>query len=331
MSKSLTIQTSLPLRQRQVNNDMLVDSDYDEKQNEVSIITPDDDSMDDSAQAPLADNLDAMRDRYMPLDAELEVEDETTYTWDIKDWRTLPKRSHSPAFECGGHPWKILFFPAGNNATESVSFYLEQGFGQDQKPAEDWYACVRFMLVLWNPNDPSIYVHHEANHRFTMEEGDWGFTRFAEKNKVFASHFENKDRPLVEDDGAKVTAYVRVLKDPTGVLWHNFINYDSKKETGMVGLRNQGATCYLNSLLQSLYFTNAFRKVIFPSCVLPHAIPPIPFLTRIAIFPFSHSRCHIPSLHSRCILSLIELYCLLLSILLLPHDDSEPTPVTPYD
>ena len=38
-------------------------------------------------------------------------------------------------------------------------------------------------------------------------------------------------------------------------------SYDSKKETGYVGLRNQGATCYLNSLLQSLYFTNAFRKV----------------------------------------------------------------------
>lgn len=37
-------------------------------------------------------------------------------------------------------------------------------------------------------------------------------------------------------------------------------SYDSKKETGMVGLKNQGATCYLNSLLQSLYFTNIFRK-----------------------------------------------------------------------
>lgn len=33
----------------------------------------------------------------------------------------------------------------------------------------------------------------------------------------------------------------------------------------MVGLRNQGATCYLNSLLQSLYFTNAFRKVCLDS------------------------------------------------------------------
>lgn len=28
-------------------------------------------------------------------------------------------------------------------------------------------------------------------------------------------------------------------------------------------MKNQGATCYLNSLLQSLYFTNSFRKAVF--------------------------------------------------------------------
>jgi ubiquitin carboxyl-terminal hydrolase 7 len=43
----------------------------------------------------------------------------------------------------------------------------------------------------------------------------------------------------------------------------NTSSYDSKKETGMVGLKNQGATCYLNSLLQSLYFTNAFRQAVY--------------------------------------------------------------------
>lgn len=39
-------------------------------------------------------------------------------------------------------------------------------------------------------------------------------------------------------------------------------SWDSKKHTGFVGLKNQGATCYMNSLLQTLYCTNKLRKVI---------------------------------------------------------------------
>ncbi|KAF7727221.1 hypothetical protein EC973_007919 [Apophysomyces ossiformis] len=39
--------------------------------------------------------------------------------------------------------------------------------------------------------------------------------------------------------------------------------YDSKKTTGHVGMTNQGATCYMNSLFQSLYCTNYFRKAVY--------------------------------------------------------------------
>lgn len=62
-----------------------------------------------------------------------------------------------------------------------------------------------------------------ANHRFTADEGDWGFTRFAEIRKLFNAPWEQHERPMIERHAVNITAYVRVVKDPTGVLWHNFV------------------------------------------------------------------------------------------------------------
>lgn len=283
--------------------------ELDEKQAEtVTDISPDslepqdNGTLDSTVKSAIrADDFQAMKEEYFKPPPDLEIESEGEYTWNITDWRELPRRLHSPAFEIGGHPWKILFFPFGQQP-DFASFYLEQG--HESKPADEWYACVQFMLVLWNANDPTIKVTHVAQHRFNGDESDWGFTRFVEIKKLSSGKFWNDTgRPLMEDEAANMTAYVRVIKDPTGVLWHSFLkyvpqllrvtlprkvdrsdvlfrfprphtqvqdrltlafrSYDSKKETGMVGLKNQGATCYLNSLIQSLYFTNLFRKAIY--------------------------------------------------------------------
>ena len=65
----------------------------------------------------------------------------------------------------------------------------------------------------------------------------------------------------MKDDGLTIKTVVTV-KPPMGD-W-----YDSKARTGYVGLKNQGATCYLNSWLQTLFHINYFRKVRLPPRLL---------------------------------------------------------------
>ena len=47
----------------------------------------------------------AIKSRLLPLVPDLEVESEGHATWNIEDYRRLPKRVHGPSFEVGGHPW----------------------------------------------------------------------------------------------------------------------------------------------------------------------------------------------------------------------------------
>ncbi|KAH0777991.1 hypothetical protein KY290_009402 [Solanum tuberosum] len=77
------------------------------------------------------------------------------------------------------------------------------------------------------------------------------------------------------DDTCVVDAEVAVRKIV------DYWSYDSKKETGFVGLKNQGATCYMNSLLQTLYHIPYFRKAVYhmpttendmPSASIPLAL-----------------------------------------------------------
>lgn len=90
----------------------------------------------------------------------------------------------------------------------------------------------------------------EVKHKFHAGEKDWGFTTF-----MFLTELEDTSRGYLVNDTCIIEAEVIVHKE-----LDNY-SYDSKKETGLVGLKNQGATCYMNSLLQTLYHIPYFRKV----------------------------------------------------------------------
>ncbi|CAG8813303.1 34982_t:CDS:10, partial [Gigaspora margarita] len=155
-----------------------------------------------------------------------EIEDFQCYTWRITGWSGLEKRT-SPEFEVGGWKWRILLFPFGNKNSDTVSVYLD--FADPKGAPADWHSCVQFALLLWNPEDPTSYVSNNAHHRFTAKEPDWGFTRFYTLHKLFAP-LENRTRPLIENNACNITVFVRIIKDPTGVLWHDFKNEEIKAE-----------------------------------------------------------------------------------------------------
>ena len=74
------------------------------------------------------------------------------------------------------------------------------------------------------------------------------------------------DAQFNEEQKVLLKAYQKKPKNCAG----DFDEPPSKRDaTKFVGLKNQGATCYLNSLLQSFYMIPEFRHAIlsFPLCV----------------------------------------------------------------
>ncbi|PIA18575.1 hypothetical protein COEREDRAFT_91001 [Coemansia reversa NRRL 1564] len=192
----------------------------------------------------------------------LSEEGHGVFHWEVDNWTQLPDRAVSKTFTVAGHDWDILLFPRGNQASEIVSLYIEHKPNTRKETTADWHLCAMFCLTMSNIDDPELFRHSHTHHRYVPEESDWGFTKFTELRHIMTPA-DAETPPLLDGGRVRISAFVRVIKDPLGVLWHNFHNYSSRKQTGYVGMRNQGATCYMNSLLQSLYFTNEFRNAVY--------------------------------------------------------------------
>ncbi|CAL9729297.1 ubiquitin carboxyl-terminal hydrolase 15 [Monosporozyma unispora] len=196
---------------------------------------------------------------------------EGTFTWHIDNWFELQESRYvSPRVKIGDYEWNILMFPNGNH-NKGVAVYLaphpkeitDVDTGETTPDNPDWYCCAQFAVTFSRPgDDTTVHTINRSYHRFDSSDADWGFANVIDVNHL---KYPSKARPqpLLNEGALNISTYVRILKDPTGVLWHNFVNYDSKKETGYVGFKNQGATCYLNSLLQSYFFTKYFRKLVY--------------------------------------------------------------------
>eukprot|EP00250_Pteridium_aquilinum_P011968 c20422_g1_i1 orf=525-3878(-) len=182
------------------------------------------------------------------------------FIWRIENFPKINQRKYySDAFTVGGYKWRVLLFPKGNNV-DYLSIYLD--VADAPTLPYGWTRYAHFSLAIANQYDAKLTVRKDTQHQFNARENDWGFTSFMPLQDAYDSNkgFVVNDILIVEAD-----VNVRKLVD----YWA----YDSKKETGFVGLKNQGATCYMNSLLQTLFHIPYFRKAVYHMPTTENDIP----------------------------------------------------------
>lgn len=186
-----------------------------------------------------------------PEDEDDEARSEATFAFKVENFSQIKESALSPHCIVRNLPWKIMIMQRQTQSqdrnTKSVGFFLQCN-GESESSAWSCHASADLRLIHQRGGEKFA---RKITHMFYSKENDWGFSHYMAWNEVL-----DPEKGYIKDDC--VIFEVKVNADaPHGVCW------DSKKHTGYVGLKNQGATCYMNSLLQVLYFTNLLRKAVY--------------------------------------------------------------------
>nr|XP_025887466.1 ubiquitin carboxyl-terminal hydrolase 13-like isoform X1 [Solanum lycopersicum] len=180
-------------------------------------------------------------------------EDPQTFYWKVVNFSRLNVRKlYSDDFIAGGYKWRILLFPKGKNS-EYLSMYL--GAADSTALPSGWVIHAHFSLSVVNQTQNDYSIRKETQHRFCSTASEWGFKPFMSLVELY-----DPDKGYLVGDMCTIEAEVAVLSDSEFMLYDSI---HSKKATNFVGLKNQGATCYLNSLLQTFYHIPYFRKAVY--------------------------------------------------------------------
>ena len=227
---------------------------------------------DESARLPtLASDSEGESD-YDADDGEEEVDffeafPHNTLTWRFKRFADAPFHKEkekvvlrSDRTTTADAVWRIELFPY-SFPPRATSKYLglfcelcdeevEQGFGTKR---------ARIVIEVRNHKSASDSIVHEYNHEYSSQAMDIGSPEAAKRALVL-----DPENGFLDSDGALtvVVTFWRLPNLETRQQAHEE-SRDYRALTGYVGLRNQGATCYMNSLLQALYHTTAFARAVF--------------------------------------------------------------------
>ncbi|KAI9763004.1 MAG: hypothetical protein M4579_000067 [Chaenotheca gracillima] len=136
----------------------------------------------------------------------------------------------------------------------------------DEANAPRLDVAAQFGVVMYNPAEPRVHVSHGDYHRFCDSSPDWGWTRFHGPHDHIHKRFKGQRQALLRNDTLTFTAYLRVVQDETGTLWHHRSPKNSWNGFARTGFRalttGNMDRSYLATALMSWCLLPPFQQII---------------------------------------------------------------------
>lgn len=136
--------------------------------------------------------------------------------------------------------WKVVLWPC--KTPQSVGLYVQMDLDENNFTYKK--SANVYMEAYFTVNSKlERKVNQSFSETFSFSRIDWGYDNFLNTSE----HLQYLNKPTI----------IEITISPQKP------HEDSKLITGYNGITNQGTTCYMNSLLQTLYFLADFRKAVY--------------------------------------------------------------------